>query len=135
MLPTAPTATAALSLFQENMPTRTYRIDRNQKRIVGFVDGQEAMVQATEKIFETERFAYEIYDEFYGIQMQDLIGAPITFVEAVIHSRMEDALLVDSRFTGVETPTISQISADSLEVTAQVSTIFGAMKYIQGVRV
>lgn len=60
-------------IFQE-WPTRTYYVDQTTKRIVGMTDGQQAMRQAVEIILNIERFYWQIYSPYFGIQWDGLIG-------------------------------------------------------------
>lgn len=109
----------------ETFPTRTYKLDTRSGRIAGFVDGQDAMLQAAEKIFRTERFAYVIYSALYGIELEPLIGAPIDFVQAVLPDRVEEAVLIDDRFTSAETLQITQVAKDSVFARVRLTSIFG----------
>ena len=46
---------------EQEKPSRTYRIDWDEGRIIGFVDGQEAMNQYIKKAIRTRRFRCLIY--------------------------------------------------------------------------
>lgn len=115
-------------------PTYTYRIDTFRKRIVGFVDEQNAMVQAIDKIFETERFSWEIYNDQYGIELEPLIGAPMDFVRAVVRERVEDALLGDDRIISVSDFAIVRQTLDTLTVKLTAQTIYGPINYTREMR-
>lgn len=82
-------------------PTRTYFWDRNSNRIMGVVDGIEAMQQAIYKALNTERFDYVIYSHNYGITLKDLFGKDRYIACAVLERRIRDTLLVDDRITDV----------------------------------
>ena len=61
-------------------PSKTYRLDRTAGRIIGSVDGLDAVIQAYEKMFDTERFAWVIYTADYGVEFENLIGHDMDFV-------------------------------------------------------
>ena len=56
----------------EDEPTLTFKVENG--RIRGKVDEQAGMVQAVDKILQTERLVYPIYTEQYGNDFNDLIG-------------------------------------------------------------
>ncbi|MBQ3566888.1 MAG: DUF2634 domain-containing protein [Oscillospiraceae bacterium] len=47
-------------------PSRTYCLDLDKGRIIGMVDGIDAVKQAVEKALSTRRFYCLIYDSDYG---------------------------------------------------------------------
>ena len=109
----------------EEYPTRTYRIDFAGKRIVGTVDGVQAMAQAVEKICRTERYSERIYSGDYGIELARLIGESMPFVEANLRLTFEDAFSADSRITGIEDIQIERSNIDEITASCQVLTISG----------
>lgn len=111
----------------EESTSRTYALDLKQKRIIGFIDGAEAMSQAIEKAFNTERFIHEIYSQNYGIEVINLIGKPFDFVTAVLQRRIEEALLADDRFLQMQDFNIEKIDSETLEISAKVITTQGTI--------
>ena len=106
------------------LPSKTYKLDLAQKRIIGYVDNLEAIAQAVHKLFSTERYAWEIYTQAYGVEFQSLLGQPTDFVLAIFESRVKDAILADDRILGVQdfkvTKTdISTIVASCTIITSQ----------------
>jgi len=89
-------------------PTRTYRLNLNEMRIGGYIDGQEAMKQAIYKILNTERYDYIIYSWNYGSELAELYGQPIPYVYSEIKRRITEALLRDDRITDVGDFSFSQ---------------------------
>ena len=55
-------------------PSRTWHIDQETARIRGEADGLEAVRQAVEIILNTERFSWQIYKPYSGMQWAGLIG-------------------------------------------------------------
>ena len=125
MLPQNPYPT--ISQAEIEIPTRTYRLDTHQKRIVGYVDGLDAMVQAIQKIFETERFAWQIYTHKYGIELESLIGQERDFVITVLESRIKDALLSDDRIISLTDFEVTQTAKDTLTASGHIITTHGTV--------
>lgn len=113
------------SLFgEEEIPTKTYRILHG--RILGLVDGLEAMRQAVEKVMSTPRFQHEIYSESYGHDLEDLIGEEMALAEMEVERLISEALLVDDRILSIENFNITPgVDRSSLQVSFTVSTLFG----------
>ena len=51
-------------------PSKTYRLDLEEGRILGMVDGQEAVRQAIHKAIITPRWKCLIYDNQYGSEIE-----------------------------------------------------------------
>lgn len=83
-------------------PTKTYAMDLENGRIIGYTDGQEAMKQAIYKVLNTERFEYGAYSNNYGVELNELIGMPITYVLPEIKRCITEALTWDSRINSVD---------------------------------
>lgn len=82
----------------KQMPSYTYKFDPISKRIIGKVDGLEAVKQAVYLHLCTELGDYDIFpDEDYGIQTRDLYGKDVEFVKLIIEQRIKDALSIDTR--------------------------------------
>lgn len=84
------------------VPTKTFFIDFINNKIVGTVDGIEAVKQAVFLILNTERYENMVYDWEYGFESQDLIGMPIGYVYPELKRRIEEALTQDDRIESVE---------------------------------
>jgi hypothetical protein len=105
-------------------PSRTYKLDLVNKRIVGTVDGLEAVKQAVYKILKTERFEYLIYDTDYGSEIGGLHGRSAGYVRSELQRRITEALLQDDRITAIEDMNIS-IRGDEAFVTFTVVSVYG----------
>lgn len=106
-------------------PTRTYKIDFESGRILGFVDGLEAMRQAIYKILRTERFAYLIYSWDYGVELEALFGKSRSVAESELRRVIQEALTADSRITDISNFTVTQTERNILHVSFVAHTIFG----------
>ena len=110
-------------LEQTTMPTLTYRVDGN--RILGKVDGLNAMVQAVEKLLNTELWEYIIYGDDYGVELGRLIGQEFDFVLSDLERTITSALEVDDRFVSLENFEVLEKGKDSLLVSFNVITTEG----------
>lgn len=109
---------------------RTYRVDLERKRIGGFVDEKEAVVQAIWKILSTTRFAHLLYDDQYGCDVFNKIkdnDLTTDYLESDVPVMVEDALLYDERITGVSDFSFKIIDYDSVHISFTVSTIYGEL--------
>lgn len=110
----------------EDQPGRTWKIDREKGRIVGECDNWEAARQAVEIILWTERFRWQIYSPYSGIQYDGLIGLDPGYVAAELKRRVRAALMMDSRVTGIENYTYT-FSEGVLHTEFTVTTVFGGI--------
>ena len=108
----------------EQQTSRTYRIDWEKGRIVGFVDGLEAVKQAVYLILHTERYEHLIYSTDYGSELKGLIGKDQLFVQSEIKRRVREALMQDDRIEDVTNFNI-QFDGDSALVRFTVVSVFG----------
>jgi hypothetical protein len=84
-------------------PSLTYRLDFENGVIDGFIDGDEALRQFIVKAIRTARFRYLIYDDDYGSELEDLIGADVTdaFLNEEIPRVIRETLIYDDRIADV----------------------------------
>lgn len=102
LLPTGASINTDTEISDQNtMTSRTYKIDFDKGRIVGYIDGLEAVKQAVHKILLTERFNYLIYSPDYGAELEGLIGKPRAYVRSEIKRRVREALMQDDRVVDV----------------------------------
>ena len=120
---------------QENQvrATKTYRIDFNTKRIIGVADGSEAVVQFIRKVLRTDKYAYEIYDWYYGNEIMKLVGQPYEYIVTRLPNIIREALLVDDRITEVRDFTVRRTQLDAILVSFIVDTVYGQIVYEQEV--
>lgn len=121
---TLPASTIDISggLRTERQPSRTWRITDN--RICGETDGWESVRQAVEIILNVERFRWQIYRPYSGMQWRGLIGQDPGYVTAELQRRLREALTMDDRVKG-----ISQfdyiMDGDALACFVTVDTVYG----------
>lgn len=112
-------------LEEETLPSRTYRVQNS--RIIAMTDGQGAMIQAVDKILQTERFVYPIYDEQYSNDFEELIGKDFGYAETEVDRMLREALLADDRVTDVSVDSIDKIDSTTLRVVGSCETVFGTV--------
>lgn len=108
----------------QEQPSRTWYLDQTTGRIQGVVDRYEAVKQAVEIILNVERFRWQIYSPYSGMQWEGLIGRDPGYVVSELQRRIKDALLMDSRILGIKNFQYT-INGDSLTASLVVSTVYG----------
>ncbi len=106
-------------------PSQTYRMDVSNEAVRGYADNLEAMKQAVFKILQTERYQSLIYSGDYGIELADLFGQPVSYVQPELERRVTEALMQDERIISVSGFRFSQRKKGELLVSFDVKTIFG----------
>lgn len=117
----------------ESSPSLTYRLDFTNRRIIGKVDGKEAVMQFIKKVLDNRKYAYEIYDWYYGNELLGLVGMSYDYFSVEAPRIVEEALLVDDRITYIDSWSFTRLSADSMEISFLVHTIYGDIKYTKEV--
>lgn len=116
-------------------PSRTYRLDFENKRIIGKVDDAEAVLQFIKKVMNTDKYAYAIYDWYYGNELFTLIGKPHAYAKTECPRIIEEALLVDDRILSIENFQFQEVGTDSQLLSCVVRTIYGKLNYTQEVSI
>lgn len=119
----------------EIQPSLTYRLDLENKRISGNVDGSDSVFQAIVKILNTDKYANEIYDWNYGQELLKLIGKDFSYIEVKLPQIIEEALLQDDRIKEIDDMEITKINSDTVNVSFAVITIFSKINYSMEVKV
>lgn len=112
----------------ETFKNRTYRIDFENKRIVGMIDGIDAVTQAVKKVVKTERYSERIYSGDYGIELSRLIGASVPFVESNLELTLSDAFMPDDRIREIQNIKIERVDCDGIAASFDVSTFLGEIR-------
>ena len=112
----------------EEQPSLTYKMDLESASVRGVIDNQEAMKQTIFRILNTERYQHVIYPWYYGIETLDLYGEPITYVGPELERRITEALLTDTRISGVTDFEFDFDTQGMVQVLFTVNTIYGAIK-------
>lgn len=125
-LPTSPVEIgAAIAVGQD--PSLTWYCDQRSGRINGTCDGYAAVKQAVEIILNTDRFRWQIYLPSSGTDYSGLIGLDEGYVAVELQRRISEALMMDSRVTGVSNYTF-EIQDSSLIAYFTVDTLYGPIR-------
>lgn len=115
----------------EEKPSLTYKLDLDKGRIVGKVDGIEAVNQAIRKAIVTPRFKCLIYDNQYGSEIQEAVvaqDATPELTEAIIPGFIKDALKPDTRILDVYDFEY-EFKDNGAYIFFKVDTIFGETEF------
>ena len=126
VLPTANLEMAAGVTFQKQ-PSLTWCLDQASGRIRGTVDNLEAVRQAVEIILHVERFRWQIYRPYSGVQWEGLVGESPHYVASELRRRMEEALQMDDRILGISAFSYTT-QADMFTASITVSTVYGEIQ-------
>lgn len=93
----------------ETQPSLTWKmkveepemLDEVKNSFIGKVDDEDAIAQAAMKVLQTERGAYDIYSDDYGIELNDLRGHDMIYCMSEVPVRIKEALMVDDRIENV----------------------------------
>ena len=107
----------------DDEPTLTFKIENG--RIRDKVDEKQAMVQAVDKILQTERLIYPIYSDQYGNDLNDLIGKDMGYAKVEAERMIKEALLADDRVVEVDIDDVTEVSRDTLEIKGICVTVYG----------
>ena len=114
---------------EEDAPSPTYTFKVANGRIQSMTDELDAMKQAVDKILQTERFVYQIYDEQYGNDLPELIGESIDYALSEAERMTVEALEADDRITSVEITKCEQSGSDAIIVEGFANTVYGRVGF------
>lgn len=117
------------------LPCLNHKMNFKQKRIYGKIDSVDSVMQSVYKIINTERYRYIIYSDDYGIELEDLMGKPVSYAAAELPSRIRDALLYDDRIISVDNFNFNSEKRHSLSCEFTVNSIFGEFKMKKEVKI
>lgn len=83
------------------LPSKTFCIDFENKRLSGKIDGTDALKQSIYMILRTERYRWLIYSRDYGAEFDELRNSPKSYIIPQLQRRITEALLTDDRITAV----------------------------------
>ena len=111
---------------EENLPSKTYRIDFDNGRISGFTDEIEAVKQAIVLILNTDRFRHMIYSWDYGSELKNVIGEDFDIAESEAKRYITEALTQDDRITAVSDFIFTKMTEkQTARISFTVETIYG----------
>lgn len=113
-----------INQLDEQMTSYTYNINRNTNRISGYIDDKDAIIQAIYLILQTERYESMIYNWYYGVEFDGLIGKNKDYVTSELQRVIREALTEDDRIIEVSDFNITY-TEDSALIVFLVETNIG----------
>ena len=132
MIPSTDSMLQNTEFKYESLPTKTYKIDFEKQKIVGYTDNVEALKQAIILMLSIERYDFIVYSWNYGIELKNLHGKDTSYVMAELERVITEALLQDDRIKSVENFIFDRIK-NKVSVTFTVNSIYGDIKIDNGV--
>lgn len=121
-----PTSNINISQVQfEDQPSLTWYINQTTQRIQGEIDGLAAVTQAVDIILNVERFRWQIYRPYSGMQWDGLIGQNPGYVASELQRRITQALTMDDRVQGISDFSYTS-SGNTLTASFTVNTVYGS---------
>lgn len=114
-------------LDDQSGPSLTWYMDFEKGRIVGKVDGLEAIKQAVFKVFQTDRFWHDVYSFDYGQELSLLLGSRPEFVQSEATRMIKEALLPDDRIESVQNVEAA-VNGDEITIRFTVVTVYGSFE-------
>lgn len=123
---TLPQSTVNLSNGVEfvQQPSQTWYINKETNRIQGEVTGIDAVAQAVDIILNVERFRWQIYKPYSGMQWDGLLGQDPGYVASELQRRITAALTMDDRIRGISDFSYTA-SGNVLSASFTVNTVYG----------
>lgn len=115
---------------ETQIPNRTYKLDFDKNRIIGYVDGEEAIQQAIVKTLYTPRFGCYAYDDQYGNEVKRLLSdknLTMEYVEAEMKFLLQDALCADGRIYDIKDMEL-KINGDEVFISFSADTTLGKIQ-------
>ncbi len=110
----------------ESQPDLTWWRDPDTNRIAGTADGHKAVAQAVEVMLLVERFRWQIYKPFFGMQWEGLLGQNPGYVAAELQRRIREAVAIDDRVTGISGFSYT-LSGGTMTAQVTVNTVYGPL--------
>lgn len=112
----------------QEQPTRTLKMNMEQKTVTGRTDRLKAMEQAVYLILSIERYDYLIHSWNFGVELRELFGLPVAYCLPEIKRRITEALLQDGRITAVDNFEFNLPKCGVVHTSFTVTTIFGELE-------
>ncbi|HBF7885161.1 TPA: DUF2634 domain-containing protein, partial [Clostridioides difficile] len=104
-----------------------FKLNIEKNRVDGICDDVEALKQTIFLILNTERYEHLIYSRNYGVELNDLIGEPISYVIPELERRITEALIQDDRIENIDNFEFQNIKG-KVQCRFSVHTKYGNIK-------
>ncbi|MCW0882452.1 DUF2634 domain-containing protein [Clostridioides difficile] len=108
-------------------PSKTFKLNMERNKVDGICDDVEALKQTIFLILNTERYEHLIYSRNYGVELNDLIGEPISYVIPELERRITEALIQDDRIENIDNFEFQNIKG-KVQCRFSVHTKYGNIK-------
>ena len=108
-------------------PSKTFKLNIEKNRVDGICDDVEALKQTIFLILNTERYEHLIYSRNYVVELNDLIGEPISYVIPELERRITEALIQDDRIENIDNFEFQNIKG-KVQCRFSVHTKYGNIK-------
>ncbi|MDB0519959.1 DUF2634 domain-containing protein [Clostridioides difficile] len=108
-------------------PSKTFKLNMERNKVDGICNDVEALKQTIFLILNTERYQHLIYSWNYGVELNDLIGEPISYVIPELERRITEALIQDDRIENVDNFEFQNIKG-KVQCRFSVHTKYGNIK-------
>lgn len=109
---------------------RTYALKWQRRTLGGHVEGLDALKQRVYKILATERGAFPIYSDTYGIAVDDLRGRDPDLAESELKRRITQALETDSEIEYLDNFSFTR-EKDKVYLTFEIYSPLGQAEEIE----
>lgn len=109
----------------QEQPSKTFKVDFNTNKSMGYAEHVEAVKQAIFLILSTERYTSLIHSWNYGVELKDLFGQPPGYVLPELKRRITEALTQDDRILSVDAFNFDMKTKGKVSVSFTVKTKFG----------
>lgn len=125
-MPLAPDINIEIDVNVPIEPSKTYKIDWDHYRIIGFIDELDAVNQFIQKALSTERFKFNIYTDAYGREFEYLLEGdfPDDLLSIELERVITEALIYDERITVLRNFSF-QFNTKNINISFEVVSIFG----------
>ena len=110
----------------QSQPDLTWWRDPDTNRIAGTADGHKAVAQAVEVMLLVERFRWQIYKPFFGMEWEGLLGQNPGYAASQLQRRIREAVTIDDRVTGISGFAYT-VSGDTMSAQVTVNTVYGPL--------
>lgn len=97
-------------------------------RISGFIDDKNAIRQAVYHILSIERYSCLIYDDNYGVELQQYIGQDFEYLKVTIQKTLEEALMQDERIISIDVMNVEKIDNETANVKLSIQANVGEIQ-------
>ncbi len=109
---------------QSGLYDKTFCIDFQKGRVVGMIDGFDALLQSIEVMLQTPRFKHEIFSWNYGNELYNCVGKQYDEVVLFATEYITSALKSDNRVNDVYDFEFNK-SRDCVQISFKIDTVYG----------